>query len=164
MTDILESHSRSKDERCSICYRILPSNEFFCSYCDSPEEPEVVPDSNLSLGQTFLRIVFLVILFIGFVLYKMDLSLDEITQEKPLSDGSIPAEEQSKDESFKMIHFVKVGMANVRDEPSFKGKIIIVLHSGEEVDIQERQAHWSKITAHEKSGWVSNKLLDSKIQ
>ena len=54
-------------------------------------------------------------------------------------------------------------MANIRARP-VSGKIIMVLKRGERVLVEDRERQWSRIVAHGKTGWISDKLLDSIVE
>tara|TARA_B100000686_G_scaffold342062_1_gene420513 strand:- start:477 stop:968 length:492 start_codon:yes stop_codon:yes gene_type:complete len=158
-------HKVSEDEKevCNICHCSLPIGSVFCSYCDPPEKPVAILESRLSFSQTFLRIGFLLVLFAVFVFFKTDALLNEVMKEKSLLDGSTTSAEKPEDNSFKVIHFINSKMANIRARP-VSGKIIMVLKRGERVLVEDRERQWSRIVAHGKTGWISDKLLDSIVE
>ncbi len=152
------------ENRCSICNNKLPSNAFFCKYCDPPLAPDPVPDSVLGFRQTLLQILLVIILFVGVIISKLDITLDLILPNQPSDEDGTPLKELSVDPDFKVIHFVNVKRANVRLKPSLTGKILMILKKNEEVIILESRDKWTQIKAYGKIGWIGSRLLDSKVQ
>ena len=94
----------------------------------------------------------------------MGIPFNQIWKIKPPSEGITPIEERPSDPDLEVTHLVNVNMANVREMPTLKGRIVVVLSKNEEVTIIERRQKWSQITAHGQTGWIGNRLLDSKVQ
>tara|TARA_B100000686_G_C16601635_1_gene868975 strand:+ start:35 stop:529 length:495 start_codon:yes stop_codon:yes gene_type:complete len=164
MIDRTQKHARLEKERCGVCHSILPPEGIFCMHCAPPQEPEPIPDSSLSLSQTIFRITILIFIFIGFFSYKENLFVKTKAKEEIFPDTPIKTQDQTEAESFKVIHFVSADWANVRSEPSIKGSIVVILRRAEKVIVKDRNDYWSKIIIHDKQGWISNNLIDSKIE
>ena len=160
----IRSQIDSGREKCSICYNNLPSPGLFCQYCDPPLPPDPVPDSVLSSGKTLFYLIILIILFFAGAIFKLEIPLDMFIPFQKIEDTSSKEEEGSPTPDFKVVHKINVPMANLRANSSSKAKIIITLKKNDEVILLEQQDRWSKIIAREKTGWISNKLLDSKVQ
>lgn len=57
---------------------------------------------------------------------------------------------------------VQVKDAPVRATPSFVGKVVGALAYGDQVEIQQTQGAWSKVTGAGASGWMHTSALSSK--
>ena len=153
----------AQSNQCSICHNELPKDGLFCQYCDPPLGPEPMPESVIGFAQTFLQILIVIVIFSAIFIYKTDIPLQRIWQGELSEDAATKIEERPNDPDFKVVHFVNVEMANVRETPSPKGRIVLVLNMNNEVDLIESQEEWSKVVVQGKTGWIGSHLLGSKV-
>ena len=57
---------------------------------------------------------------------------------------------------------VQVRKADIRDTPSFLGKIVTSLAYGDKVSVQSENGAWLQVSAGGQSGWVHNSALTKK--
>src|SRR5215813_480588 len=58
---------------------------------------------------------------------------------------------------------VQVKSTQVREQPSFLGKVVTLLNYGERLQVVEQQGDWSKVTApNGQAGWVHTSALTKK--
>lgn len=172
MSDSLIGNANKKENEnfCSVCREPLPSGIAFCPHCGPPNPPEEEPDTGMGFGQTFFRILLVVVLFGAVAIFKLDINLsdnseEDIPAESPLkSSAERPANKKSHSVDFKTINKIKVEKSQVRKEPSTKGKILIVLKKGTKVTILDSNEDWLKIAASGKTGWIPKDDLDLQIR
>jgi len=144
---------------CDICGETILRGQWFCNRCGSPESsPKPLPKSITGL-QAFVRISLLTICFVSFAVYKLNHDFIE-KQDKVVPPQEVKLE--SHEEELKPIHSVGVKMANVRRNP--KGKIVMVLHEGEIIEVLRNDGGWLEIKAHGKSGWISENLIKTSFE
>jgi hypothetical protein len=153
---------------CDTCGTLLPAPGFYCINCSPPVGPESEYGKGLSLSQACLRITLLGLIFVVIIYFKLGLDLPSLTLN-PVHE-EIPLKE-AVDEDYKIVFKVNVSFANLRNEPNLKtSTIIFVVKKGTQVEILDKKGKWSKIRTHPKpgekarTGWLSNKLLDSEIK
>lgn len=155
-------------ETCNECKKPLPKNAIFCPTCGPPHIPDENPEKGIGLGGAFRRITFIVVLFGLIAFYKLDINLDSINIFELAPDAEIQektkAGEIPQDDDFKLIHFVNVPRANVREEKSGKSKVVTVLKKGVRVTIVEKDENWSKIEVDGTTGWIATRLLTAQIE
>jgi hypothetical protein len=159
---------KRKHQYCDACGALIPAPGFFCVQCDPPEPPEADPEQGLNGVQTILRITLSVLIFIAVVIVKLEIDLQKIFFSQEV-DRETPIN-VVKDKDFKLLFKVKVKLANVRDRPIKKSKIIFKLNKGESVEILNKKGEWSEIRSNsgidQKThiGWIKNRLLESEIK
>ncbi|MBT5028456.1 MAG: SH3 domain-containing protein [Nitrospina sp.] len=153
---------------CDTCETLLPAPGFYCIKCSPPIGPEPDHGKGLSLSQACLRITLLGLIFVVIIYFKLGLDLPSLVLN-PVHE-EIPLKE-AVDEDYKIVFKVNVSFANLRNEPNLKtSTIIFVLNKGTQVEILDKKGKWSKIRTQPKpgekarTGWLSNKLLDSEIK
>lgn len=155
---------------CSECNEPLPARAAFCPHCGPPIPAENEPDKGMGFGQTFFRILLIVVLFGAVAIYKLDFNLsdksDEISPARPnmKSPEGGAAKEKAHATDFKTINKIKVDKSQVRQEPSEKGKVLTVLKKGTKVTILDSNEDWLKIASGGKTGWISKEDLDLQIR
>jgi len=171
MSDSLIGKANKKERQnfCAVCREPLPSGVSFCSHCGPPNPPEDEPDTGMGFGQTFFRILLIVILFGVIAIFKLDISLTDHTEETlpapsttKSSTGQTKLKQTMKD--FKTINYIKVAESQVRQEPAIGGKVLTVLKKGTKVTILDNNEDWWKVIAGGKVGWISKDDLDFQIR
>ncbi|MEE9259381.1 MAG: SH3 domain-containing protein [Nitrospinaceae bacterium] len=154
-----------KGGRCSVCHEPLAPEDIFCSNCGPPESPDLDPeDEGASRSEALLRIAALVLVFILIAFFKLDMTVGDLIPDFLVPSPEEVELEKPTDEDFKVFHTVNVSQANVRENPSMKGKIVTVVDQGMPLEVLESQGRWTKIRVNEKIGWISNKLLTSEVR
>jgi hypothetical protein len=171
MSDSLIGNANKKDGQslCAVCREPLPDGATFCPHCGPPNPPEDEPDEGMGFGQTFFRILLIVILFGAVAIFKLDISLTDHTDDtqpsetvKKSPDGKKTAKPHVVD--FETINHIKVDKSKVRKKPLKKGKILTVLKKGTKVKILDSNEDWLKIIADGETGWISKDDLDVQIR
>ncbi len=171
MSDSLIGNANKKDNQnfCSVCREPLPTGVAFCPHCGPPNPPEEEPDKGMGFGQTFFRILLVVILFGAVAIFKLDINLKDNNEDivpagSTLKSPAGPADKKAHSVDFKTINKIKVDNSEVREKPSDKGKVLTVLNKGTKVTILDSNAEWLKIAAGGKTGWISKDDLDLQIR
>lgn len=171
MSDSLIGNANMKEGRnfCAVCREPLPDGAAFCPHCGPPTPPEEEPEKGIGFGQTFFRVLLIVILFGAIAIFKLDISLTDNTDETAPSEtilkppfGKGKAKPHVVD--FETINHIKVDKSQVRQEPTKNGKVLTVLKKGAKVKILDNNEDWWKITADGKTGWISKDDLDLQIR
>ncbi len=154
---------------CSVCNEPLPARAAFCPHCGPPIPAEDEPDKGMGFGQTFIRILLIVVLFGAVAIYKLDFNLtdnsDEISPARStLKSPTGAAKEKAHAEDFKTINHIKVKKSQVRDKPSKEGKVLTVLKKDTKVTILDSDEEWLKIVSGGKTGWIPKDDLDLQIR
>lgn len=160
--------SRTNDpespEVCSVCRERL-RGALYCARCGPPPEPPSGDfQGGISLKQTFWSITLMVVLFAAAVIYKTDITFDFFGLSDDKESVIIAPEDRPKEPDFQLVHIVNVPMANVRKRDSMDSIVIMVLEQGDHVKLLEIKGKWSRISANDKTGWISNKLLTTKVE
>ena len=154
---------------CAGCKKPLHSVASFCLHCDPPSLPEDAPDEGMGFGQTFIRIALIVLVFTAIVIFKLDISLTDNTEEivPDLPGIKSPEATGTKKQNmvdYETINHIKVDQSQVWQEPSHKAKILTVLEKGNKVTVLDSNEDWWKIKAGGQTGWISREDLDIQIQ
>ncbi len=171
MSDSLIGNANKKDGQkfCAVCREPLPAGVPFCPHCGPPNPPEDEPDEGMGGGQTFFRILLIVILFGAVAIFKLDINLTDNTEEtspalpgikSPVGTGK----EKEHVVDFETINHIKVDKSRVRQKPSIKGKVLTVLKKGSKVTILDSNEDWWKIMAGGETGWISKDDLVLQIR
>lgn len=151
-------------EKCYICQQTPTLYSIFCEYCGPPKGPDFLPESQLTVFQTFLQLLLVFSLFAGYGIYKLNIPgpgnnptvVKNTVLPQPMDLGL--------DSDFKIIHFINVSMANVRTKGIAGSPILMVLKQNEKVDILEEGKFWTKISFNGKIGYIGTKLLGSRVE
>lgn len=170
--DTLENNEMSAQEKrnqtiCPECHDPIPAGAYFCPQCDPPVPPDDDPEKGITPNQAFKRIAVIVSLFLLIAIFKLDISLESITQTFfPGENGAATTDgvPEAGDTDFKVIHFVKVDRANIRSQPNTKSAILLSVTQRQEVNVLERKEKWSKVEVDGTTGWVANRLLASEVR
>jgi len=144
---------------CDICGETILRDQWFCRRCGPPESSPKPLSKSITGLQALIRILILTVLFVSFTAYKLD---QDFVDKKDKVFSSQKIELESHEEELKPIHSVGVKMANVRREPN--GKIVMVLHEGEIIEVVRNDGGWLEIKAHKKSGWISENLIKTRFE
>lgn len=144
---------------CDTCGETILRDQWFCRRCCAPESLPKPLSKSITGLQASVRILLLTVLFVSFTVYKLNQDFVE-KKDKFVSSQKIKLE--SHEEALKPIHSVGVKMANVRREPN--GEIVMVLLEGEVIEVMRNEDGWLEIKAHEKSGWISENLIQTRFE
>jgi hypothetical protein len=158
--------------KCPECKEVLSRGSFFCANCDPLGIPDDDPLGGLSGFQAFLRIGVILSLFLAIVVFKYDLSMDDVMQViDPDSVTTVPIDGMidsysapAKDADFAITNFINTNSSNIRSTPSTKADVVVKADKGDVVKILERQEKWSQVEIKGKKGWVANSLLSSEVR
>jgi hypothetical protein len=160
--------TKRRYQYCDTCETLLPAPGFYCVLCAPPEATKPDSEKGLSFSQSCLRIALLALIFMVVALFKLNIDPMQMIQEQDVVESPLKIAE---DEDYKIVFMVKVGFANLRDEPNSKtSTIIFVLSKGTQVEILDKKGKWSKIRSHPRpgdqarTGWLANSLLGSEIK
>jgi hypothetical protein len=144
---------------CDTCGEIILQGQLFCSHCSPPKSSPKPLSKSITGLQALVKISLLTVLFVSFVVYKLD---QDFVEKK---DKTFPTQQiklESHEEELKPIHLIGVKMANVREKPN--GKILMVLNEGEIIEVMSNDGGWFEIKAHDKSGWISENLVKTRLE
>jgi Bacterial SH3 domain len=171
MSDSLIGSANKQDDQnvCSVCREPLPAGVAFCPHCGPPVPPEDEPDKGMGFGQTFFRILLVVVLFGAVAIFKLDINLsdnndDIVPAGSTFKSPSGPVNKKAHSVDFETINNIKVDKSQVREKPSKEGKILNVLKKGAKVTILDSNEEWLKIAAGGKTGWIPKDDLDLQIR
>jgi hypothetical protein len=144
---------------CDTCGETILRGQWFCNRCGPPKSSPKSLSKGITGLQALVRISLLTVLFFSFAVYKLD---QEFVEKKDKVVSSQKVKLESYEEELKPIHSVGVKMANVRHEPN--GKIVMVLHKGEKIEVIRNEGGWLEVKAHDKSGWISENLITTRFE
>lgn len=171
MSDSLIGNANKKENEnfCSVCSEPLPAGVAFCPRCGPPSPLEDEPDEGMGFGQTFFRILLVVVLFGAVAIFKLDFNLTDNNEKTTPTKSTFKsptgaATQKSHAVDFETINKIKVDKSQVRLKPSNEGKILTVLKKGTKVNILDSNEDWLKIMADGETGWISKDDLDLQIR
>jgi len=151
---------------CSSCGAKIRSRSIFCFECGPPDSPAKEPEeSGTTLKQAFIRIAFLLFLFICVVIFKFYITKDTLTSNLNVNrEGQSLISKKNIQGDAKLAHIVIAPIVNVRSKPSMKGQIIAIVEEGMNLNVIEKKENWAKVRVFNKTGWIANKLIKIELQ
>lgn len=150
------------EEYCTACHKPLPPNSLFCASCGPPQPPPRIPGGDLTPAQAILRIGYILAIFVIIISFKVDFNWSSLLSSS--SEEVVDPEERPQDGDLKVIHYVKVDRANVRDKPSTESNVITVVAKGEKIAVIEKNEEWTKVDLLGKTGWIATDLLTATVE
>lgn len=157
-----DRHTLRIEEVCPTCKNIIPEGFPYCRECAAPQLPSEALEAGLSRGKTVARIALITAIFAAVVMARYDIKMDDlfpVGQETEVTADEIP-----QDDDYKVAHGINVSHANVRNTPSSRGKIVIVVNKGDSLEILDRGESWTQIKIKEQTGWIATRLLTTTIE
>ncbi|CCQ91608.1 hypothetical protein NITGR_730066 [Nitrospina gracilis 3/211] len=158
----MEENQANITEYCVVCQKPLPPNAVFCQNCEPPAPPPAIPEGGLPLSKAVVAIVLILLVFGGIVALKAGVSWNNDIPEG--GEEVVAPEDRPQDEDLKIIHYVRVDRANVREQPNTDSGVITVVTKGEKIVVTEKNDDWSKVDLNGKEGWVSTNLLSARVE
>jgi len=147
---------------CISCKQPLIPGALFCETCGPPSLPVENVERGMTKGQTAASIAVMLFFFSTLVILKLGMSFEDVYSS--LFPPTIQEQALPQDPDFKVIHYVNVKRANVRDKPSSEAKVLTVLGKGVQVKVLEPGEDWTKIDLNGKSAWISAGLLTTSVE
>lgn len=149
------------EEYCTACHKPLPPNSLFCQSCGPPQLPPRILGGDLTPAQVILRIGSILAVFVIIISFKVDFNWSGLLSR---SEEVVDPKERPQGDDLKVIHYVRVDRANVRDKPSKEGKVITVVAKGEKIVVIEKNQEWTQVDLLGKVGWIATDLLTAKVE
>ena len=149
---------------CISCNQSLKPGAAFCEHCGPPTLPGDIPESGMTFGQAFKKISLLTLVFLVLVAYKLDWNFQVFFNSGPPTLQPEKAGEVPQDDDYQLFHYVNVPLANIREKPDKKSKIITGAGKGERLIILEKGEHWTQVDLGGKKGWIATHLLSTSIE
>lgn len=158
----MEENQANITEYCVVCQKPLPPNAVFCRNCQPPQPPPAIPEGGLPLSKAVVAIALILLVFGGIVAIKAGVSLTSDIPEG--GEEAVAPEDRPQDADLKIIHYVRVDRANVREQPNTESGVITVVTKGEKIVITEKNEDWSKVDLNGRVGWISTSLLSARVE
>jgi len=149
---------------CISCNKPLSPGAAFCEHCGPPVRPEESPASGATFWPTMIKITLLTLVFAVLVAYKTNWDYKVFFEDAIQAPSKEKAQEVPQDKDLQVFHYVNVSLANIREKPNSKSKIVGGAGKGERLTVLELGEDWTQIDMGGKKGWVATRLLSSSIE